>query len=152
MAGLLNEQTGGLVSYWKTVSAITSRVGSGASARIARDAARQKWTSDSFIVYTRGTGGDVYRHLTGTAGVRTTIVHVYCWGDSANDADELSEAVKIAMQSGFSRTTWDGTFINRCVIDDTPDDGYDAPIDGSDNKKHWSRVVLRITHTEGGGT
>jgi hypothetical protein len=150
VAGLLNEQSGGLVSYWKTVSAITSRVGSGASARIKRDAARQKWTAP-FIVYTRN-GGDVYRHLTGTAGVRTTIVHVYCWGDSADDADELSEAVKIAMQSGFARTTWGDTFINRCVIDDVPLDGYDAPIDGSDDKKHWSRVVLRITHTEGGGT
>lgn len=151
MAGLLDKTSGGLVSYWKTVSAITSRVGSGANARIARDAARQKWTNESFIVYTRA-GGDVYRHLEGTSGVRTTIVHVYCWGDSADDADDLCEEVKLAMQTGFARTTWGDTFINRSVVDDVPLDGYDAPLDGSDDKRHWSRLVLRITHTERGGT
>lgn len=150
--GLLTEGSGALVSYWKTVNAITSLVGSGANARIARDAARQKWKTGSFIVYTRGPGGDVYRHLEGAAGVRTTIVHAYCWGESADDADELSEEIKLAMQSGFARTTWGDTFINRSVVDDVPDDGYDPPFDGSDDKKHWSRVVLRITHTERGGT
>lgn len=151
MAGLFDEESGGLVVYWKTVTAITQRVGANASARIAADVAREKWTGQ-FLVYTRGTGGTVFNHLGGTTGVRISLVHVYAWGDSRTDADALIEAVKRAMQSGFARTTWNGVYIHRCFIDEPPDDGYDPPFDGSDKKKFWSRLVLRITHAEGGGT
>jgi len=148
---LFDEESGGLVTYWKTISAITSRIGTGTSMRATADVAREKWTGQ-FLVYTRGTGGTVFNNHRGPTGARISLVHVYAWGDSRTDADALIEAVKLAMQSGFARNTWSGVYINRCLIDEPPDDGHDPPFDGSDKKKFWSRLVLRITHAEGGGT
>lgn len=149
--GLFDEGTGGLVTYWKSVSAITSRVGAGTSAKIAPDAAREKWTGQ-FIVYTRGPGGNIHGHLTGTTGARQSIVHVYCWADSRTDADALCEAIKVNTQNASMRGVHGGIIVNWVFVDDPPDDGYDKPVDGSDTKKFWTRVVLRITHSESGGT
>lgn len=151
MAGLFDEEIGGLVVYWKTIPAIAARVGSHGNARIMADQARQKWNGQ-FILYTLAPGGEVYQHLMGTTGARLSIVHVYAWGDSRSDANALCEAIKLAMQSGFARTWWNGVYINRCQITDPPDGGCDPPLGGDDAKKFWSRLVLRITHTEAGGT
>ena len=147
MAGLFDERTGGLVTYWKTVSAITDLVGATTSARIWPDQAKQGQATP-FIVYTRGPGGVVFRHLGGPTGARTSVLHVYCWGDTRSAADGLAEAVKDSMESGFARNTWAGTYVNACFVDDATDDGHDPPIDGSDDKKYWSRLVLRIVHSE----
>lgn len=145
MSRLFDEQTGGLVAYWKTVTAITSRVGSGPACRIYADQARQKAVLP-FIVYTRGSGGEVFRHLNGSTGARTTILHVYCWGDTRAEADALCEAVKANTEN--QRGLWGNTFINWVFVDDPQDDGNDPPFDGSEQKRPWSRIVLRIMHAE----
>jgi hypothetical protein len=143
--GLFDERTGGLVSYWKSVPAITSRVGAGVDAKIAPDAPKEKW-SGQFLVYTRGPGGTVHRHLGGSSGVRTSIVHVYCYGDTRADADALAEDVKVRTQN--QRGLWGNTYVQYVFIDDPPDDGSDSPIDGSQKVRFWTRVVMRIMHSE----
>lgn len=145
--GLFDENTGGLVTYWRTISAITSLVGTSGNARIWPGAAREGKPAP-YIVYVRAPGGDVFRYLSGTSGTRATVVHIYCWADTPSGADALLELVKQSMQSGFARATWAGTYINAVYILDAPDDGYDKPLDSSDDKKHWVRLVLRIVHSE----
>jgi hypothetical protein len=149
VAGLFDETSGGLVTYWKTVSAITSLVGTGSAAQIAPDAAKQSWTG-KFIVYTVGTS-DSFRHLRGTTGARSSVVHIYCWADSRSAADALLEVVKQNTQNGTARGTWAGTYINWVFVMDI-DQGYDKPLDSSTANKYWSRLVLRIVHSESGGT
>lgn len=150
--GLFDEGTGGLVTHWKSFVAITSRVGAGTTAKIRPDIAKEQWTGQ-FVVYTRGPGGKVHGHLAGTAGARQSIVHVYCWGDSRADADALCEAVKVNTQNGRMRGLHSGGIVvNWVFVDDPPDDGYDKPTDASQAAKFWTRVVLRITHSESGGT
>lgn len=149
--GLFDERTGGLVTYWKSVSAITALIGSGDSCRAWPDGAKQGQPAP-FVVYTRAAGGEVFRHLTGTSGRRSVVCHVYCWGDTRTAADALCEAVKTAMESGFARNTWAGIYVNACFVDEPFDGGHDQPIDGSDAKRYWSRLVLRIVHSESGGT
>jgi hypothetical protein len=90
----------------------------------------------------------VHRHLAGMSGVRQSLVHVYCWGDTRAAADGLAEAVKQQSQGTAMRGTQSGVYVNYVFVDDPQDDGYDAPIDGSDSKKYWSRLVLRIVHAE----
>lgn len=151
--GLFDEKTGGLVVFWKSQVAITSRVGSGINAKIAPDVASELWTTGQFVVYTRGPGGNVFRHLTGCTGGRLSIVHVYCWGDTRADADALAEAVKVTTQNSMARNLYSGNiYVNSVFVDDPPDDGYDKPTDGSAKSKYWTRVVLRIMHSESGGT
>ena len=150
MAGLFDEQSGGLVTYWKSVSAITALIGSSDSCRAWPDTAKQN-QDPPFLVYTRA-GGTSYQHLGGTSGARNTVLHVYCWGATRAAADSLAEAVRVAMQTGFARSTWAGVYVANCDVEETQYDGYDAPLDGSDLKRFWSRLVLRILHNETGGT
>lgn len=147
MAGLCDEQSGVLVTYWKSVAAITALVGATSSARMYPDQAKQG-AAMPYLVYTRSFGGQVYRHLAGTTGARQSIVHVYCYGATRAAADSLAEAVKAAMEDGFARHSWAGVWINSSVVDDATDDGVDDPTPGSDSKKYWSRLVLRIVHAE----
>jgi hypothetical protein len=143
--GFYDERTGGLVTYLKSVSAITDLVGAGTAARIYPDQAKQG-VSLPYLVYTRGPGGEVFRHLTGHTGARLAIVHLYCWGNTRASADALCEACKQNLRA--QRTTMTGVIVNYIFVDDPQDDGFDFPFDGSDNKQYWSRLVLRIVHAE----
>lgn len=147
MAGLFDETNGGLVTYWKSVAAITALVGSTANARIYPDQAKQG-ASLPHLVYTRASGGNVFRHLAGMSGCRTSVLHVYAFASSRSGADALAEAVKQSMQVSFARTTRSGVYVNACFVDDATDDGVDDVAPGTDVKKYWSRLVLRIVHSE----
>lgn len=147
MAGLFDEQNGGLVTYWKSVAAITALVGSTTNARIYPDQAKQG-AALPHLVYTRASGGNVFRHLAGMSGVRTSVLHVYAYDSSRSGADALAEAVKQSMHSGFARASRSGVWVNACFVDDATDDGVDDVAPGTDVKKYWSRLVLRIVHAE----
>ena len=54
--GLLDESDGDLITYLKSISAVTALVGSGTSARIKPDVAKRTWALP-YIVYT-GAGGE----------------------------------------------------------------------------------------------
>lgn len=146
--GLFDERTGGLVTYWKSVSAITSLVGTTTAARIYPDMAKQG-AALPYIIYTRN-GGEVFIHLRGSTGARTSVVHVYCCASTRAGADALAEAVKQNTQN--KRDTWSGTNILWVFCTDAPDDGYDAPQDKGHQARYWTRLVFRIVHSEAGGT
>jgi len=145
VAGLFDERSGGLVTYWKSKSAITSIVGEGTAARIYPLAAKERTNNQARIVYERG-GGDSEQHLTGVSGVRKTIVYVYCYDSTLSGADALAEAVRTSTAN--YRGNMSGVFVHWVECSDAPDDGIDEAKDASDTHRYWVRVILRITHAE----
>ena len=147
MTGLFDERTGGLVTYWKSISAITTLVGSGTSARIYPHRAKEK-AALPYIEYLRG-GGQSERHHGGVSGMRLSLVYVYCNGATLAAADALAEAVR--GNTANYRGDMSGVYVNRVYCDDALDDGVDEPIDKSYTPKYWTRVIFRIAHAEAVG-
>lgn len=145
--GLFDARTGGLITYWKSISAITDLVGSGTSARIYSDNAK-RGVAEPYIEFVR-VGGQSASHLAGVSGTRGTILHVYCYGATNTSADALAEAVR--QNTANYRGDMSGTYVNWIECTDAPDSGYIKQEDGSDDQRYWVRVILRITHAEAVG-
>lgn len=145
MTTFLDQSTGGFCTKLKATASITALIGSGASARIYEDVAKQG-VAAPYIVYLQGDGGESYRHHGGITSLRETVVHVYCYGDTTANANALAEAVKLAGELG-GQSSWGSTAVHT-VTASIPDGGTESPIDGSDTNKPWRRVVLRILHTQ----
>lgn len=141
--GLFDEQTGDLVTHWKSRSAISTLVGLGTNAKIWPDAAKQG-VEAPFIYFVRAPGGHINKTLTGVSGGRVTLVHVYCWGRTPSEADKLSDAV--FLNTVDYRGTMGTTRIFWIFCDSPPDSGYEAIENGSDKKRYWRRHVFRIAH------
>lgn len=138
-----DEQTGGLIVHWKTVTAITDLVGSGTAAKIWPHAAKQG-TIPPYIVFVRADGRP-YIHLGGTSGARLTVLHVYCYGTTAAQADTLANAVKTNTET--MRGSYSGTTVNRVEVENI-DDGFEFRQTASDQKDFWVRLVIRMVHSE----
>lgn len=146
--GLFDEQTGGLVTYWKSVSAITALVGASDAARIHPHKSAQGGVTPR-ITYERAATRSA-THLRGHSGYRVSVIHVRCFGSTLAAADALAEAVKVNTQN--QRGTWSGTTINWVFCSDGFDDEAEQRKPGSDEKDFVVRLVLRIGHSEAGGT
>jgi len=146
--GLFDERTGGLVTYWKSVSAITALVGSADDARIHPHMSAQGAAAPR-ITYERAATRSA-THLRGHSGFRVSVVHVRCYGSTLATADALAEAVKVNTQN--QRGTWSGTTINHVFCSDGFDDEAFQRKPASDEKDFVVRLVLRIGHSEAGGT
>ena len=147
MAGLFDERTGGLVTYWKSISAITTLVGSGTAARIYPQLAKEK-VDPPYIVYVRG-GGQSEKDLSGVTGHRLSLLYVYCFGSTLGAADALAEAVR--QNTANYRGDMSGVYVRRIWCDDALDDGVDEPVDKSYSPRFWVRVIFRIAHAEAVG-
>lgn len=141
--GFFDEKTGGLITQWKAVTAITDIVGTGTSAKIWPHAAVQG-TPPPYVVFTRVDGRPIIR-LAGTTGARLTVLHVYCYGVTAAQADTLANAVKTATEA--MRGTYTGVYVNRVEVESI-DDGYEQREVAGDFKDFWVRLVVRIIHSE----
>lgn len=148
MAGLFDERSGGLITYWKSISAITSLVGSTTAARIYPELAREKKAAGSYIVYMRN-GGESAQHLVGVSGHRETVLHVYCFGATMADADALAEAVRSSTAN--YRGDMSGIYVRWISCTDSPESGVEEADDKSDTHRYWVRVILRIAHAEAVG-
>ena len=142
--GLLDESDGGLVTYLKSLSAVTALVGAGTAARIKPDLAKRTWDTP-YIVYT-GAGGESPNHLLGIAGLRSQEVQISCYGGTRTQADQLAEAVKVNVQRQASQT-WASTFIDH-VNCSALFSGVDKPEDDGDRPRYWTRLNLTIVHAE----
>lgn len=140
--GLFEERTGDLITYWKSVGAITTLVGSGSSAKIWPDAAAEGY--DAPFIYFIRNGGVRHRRLAGHNGGRLTVVHVYCWGRTSTEADTLAAAIE--NNTVDYRGTMGSTRIMYVYQDDVPESGYEPIEPDSDKKRFWRRVTLRFVH------
>ena len=143
MPGFL-DYDGDLVTFWKSKNSITQYVGTGQNAKILPDSAKQGWTG-AYIVYTAAGGSD-FRHHGGITGFRETVLHVYCFADSAAVADRLAERVKIETES-VEKANMGSTRIE-FILATTPDAGYDQQFSGTDQPKYWRRIVFNIVHSQ----
>lgn len=138
----LDAKTGDLIAYWKTQSGITSIVGSGTSARIYPELAREP-ADKPFVVFSAATGGVSPRNLSGGCPMRFAEVNVWTYAGTKAAADTLAEAVRQATEN-FRGTM--GTAFVYDVAASAPDSGVDLPQDASDSKRYWTRIVYEIVH------
>lgn len=138
----LDAKTGDLITYWKTQSGITSIVGSGSSARIYPELAREP-ADKPFVVFSSATGGVSPRNLSGGCPVRFAEVNVWAYGATKAAADALAEAVRQATEN--YRGTMGTAFVYDAAAG-APDSGVDLPQDASDAKRYWTRIPFTIVH------
>jgi hypothetical protein len=136
----LNELTGDFVIYLREATTISSLVGTGTDARIFPEMARQG-AAAPYITYTQA-GGSSEKHLAGLDGCQDLIMHVYAYGDSPNVSHELAHAIHDRMLP-TQAAVGGGTKLHVCnggIIDT----GVEAAKEGSDRKRFWTRLVLRM--------
>jgi len=148
VAGLFDERDGGLITYWKTISAITDLVGAGTAARIYPLIGKERTDRQDRIIYER-TDGESIQHLAGTSGVRQSILYCYCYSDTLSGADAIAEALRA--NTANYRGTLSGVYVYWIECTDALDDGIDEAKDKSDTHRYWVRVIFRITHAEAVG-
>lgn len=141
--GFFDETSGGLITQWKTASAITDLVGTGNAAKIWPQVARQG-AVPPYVTFTRADGRPII-DLGGPVGARLTVLHVYCWGITATQADTLADAVKDATED--LRGTYSGTIVHR-VEAESIDDGYEQREPAAGYLNFWVRLVVRLVHSE----
>lgn len=138
-----DEEDGGLVAHLKSVSAITTHVGTGTSAKIWPWAAKQG-EARPYVIYECGESEPII-NLGGLTGLRPTPVHFYCWGTDYSEAKALAEAVNTALAA--MRGTYSGTIVFR-VQCSLADGGFEFRQNSNDAKDFWVRIVARIVHSE----
>lgn len=129
----------------KAVSDVTDLVGSGTSARIYPDRPRQGCSMPA-IAYTES-GGTSYQTLKGIAGFVRTIMHVWAYGSTRAQANNLAEVIRTkALNSNFK-----GNFGSTHVSGINASSHRDAGIDqqkGTDAPRYWCRRIYDIWHVE----
>lgn len=133
-----------MVTFLKTKATITALVGSGTAARIFPDDLKQ---GTSLPALTIGeVGGDQERSLTGPVTPVHAIVEVFAYGATRAAANNLSEAVRVAISGSDQRQNWGSTHVAEVTVSNYRETGIDEPQDGSDSKRYWTRMIYDIWH------
>lgn len=136
-----------LLTYWKTVSAITALVGTTTNARIWPDEFKQGGALPA-IVYDEAGGEDITQLGSKTgAGLCRSVVHIYAYGATRAAANELAEIVRIGTQNG-ARGNFGSTYVNEVVFSSHRDWGTDSPQDSSSTPRYWTRRICDIWHAQ----
>lgn len=138
-----DEQTGGLVTHWKSVAGITALVGSGDDARIFAHVARQS-QGKPFVTFNL-VDCEAYLNLAGASGAERTVVHIYCWAETLAGAEALAKQVRNNTRN--MRGTYTGTTVNR-VNCHAMDHGWKFRKEGSPEMDFYVRLIARFVHSE----
>lgn len=84
--------------------------------------------------------------LSGSAGYAAASFKIDCLGDKYSDADQLANALRLALD-GVNQDTVAGVTLLSALIDDELDD-FDEPIDGSDSGVFVVSTLYRIAYDE----
>jgi len=133
-------------TYLKTISAITDDVGSGTAARIYPDRLREGATMPA-IVYVEAGGGESFEFLGGISGLAETVMHVYTYGSTRTQANDLAEVVRLAPLQGFGGTMG-ATAVTSVSASSHRDTGFDPPRHKTDKPKYWTRRIYNLHHAE----
>ena len=138
---LLDPVDGDLITYWKTQGSITSLVGTGDSAQIYVEQAKQGISGEHIVfIEQRGTS---HRALNGPSALRTAIVDVYAIADTMQNARALAEAVRIATEGHRGLM---GTVYVHDTLASAPESGLDRAEDGSYNGRYYVLIEYTIVH------
>lgn len=132
-----------LRTYLLTIPDITSLVGAGTLARIRPSRLEQ---GDSFPAIRYAIpSGESHSHLGGGLGVRQPSLQIDCYGNSRNEAEELGEAVRVALHTyhGMMNATYvhSITMTNRFEL-------YEPASDASDTGAHREVLTFNVVHDE----
>lgn len=139
MAQIIEE----FVTYLKTVSGITSLVGSGSSARIwQQDGPRESTTQSCLCVVLQG--DQSIDHLGGESTLSRADIAVQCYAATPTDRNALAAAVDAAMPHDSSVSAMGSLAVTEIVGMASRSDGdYVGPA-GSDARLYFSNFVYRI--------
>jgi hypothetical protein len=149
--GFLDELTGDFVIHLRTAPSVTvdgvtvptiaSLVGTNQDARIFPEQARQGVPLPQ-IIYTQA-GGASSKTLAGLDGCEDLTLHVYAYADSPNGSRMLARAIHERCLRNDNSVWGEGTIVHVCngSIIDT---GVEPARDQSDQKKFWTRLLLKL--------
>jgi hypothetical protein len=100
------------------------------------------------IVFTQ-IGGDPARHLSAVSGLKRAIFQIDCWGSTVDEADDLADAVRSALDQ-YQGTLGHGkhTASNATVFINGPRDDFAPPTDGGRVKKFRALLEAVIWYSE----
>ena len=131
-------------TYLKTISTITSLVGSGINARIYSDVLKEGCLLPAIVFYERG--GTSYEYLAGIGGLVRTVMHVIAYGVTRVQVNGLAETIRTKALN----TNYNGTFGSTAVTTISSSQhrvwGFDTTMDGA--YRYWCERVYDIFHAE----
>jgi len=133
-----------LYTRLKAVSAVTTIVGTGNSARIYPDVAPPSATL-SYITYTVVSDSSE-QHMTAAAGLASAVIQIDCWAASSVNRGALREAVRGALD-GARQQTW-GTVQVRSVMREQSRSTWEKPEDGSEVGVFRASMDFRFWYVE----
>ena len=134
-----------ILTYWKTISGITSLVGAGPHARIFEGAPNQG-AELPYVVYRffEGTSAEGTAEIGGSGQRR---MQVDCYGKTAKQADDVQEAIRLAPTQG-KRGAVGSSFVQGISSPDTARTGTDDPPKGSKAHRYWSSRDYLVAYSE----
>ncbi len=134
-----------LKTYLKSISAVTSLVGSGDAARIYIHDAKEG-VQLPFVIIAVLTGSSEV-HLAGASGIATNRVSVISYGATHAAAYALDKTIRLAPLLGYRGTMGTG-FVHAVDDDQGYECGYDPPVTGSAQKRYWVMRDYLFVHKE----
>lgn len=131
-------------SWLRGRAPIADLVGASANARIFPDVLRQAAAMPA-IVY-QEVGGESVVHLTTQAGLCRAVFHLYCFGSTRSQANELAEVVKAELIPFKGRMG--SHTISEITASQHRDCDVDLAQDGSSAARYWTRRIFDIWHSE----
>lgn len=115
--------------------------------RVYRGVARPKAKMPR-IVFTQISGVPA-RHLSAVSGLKQTLFQIECWGSTADEADELADAVRDALDQ-YQGTLGNGknTVSGATVFISGPRDDFSPPTDGGRVTKFRALLEATIWYSE----
>lgn len=121
-----------VVTYLKTISAVTDLIGTGSNARIWYGDAKQGASMPYIVI--RVFDGESAEHLGGISGLATNRVEINCYGSTSSSAYTLAEAVRLAPLQKY-RGTMGSTYVNEVASPQGYSREFDPPSAGSNQKR-----------------
>lgn len=142
MADLADE----LVTYLKTISAITTLVGSGTAARIYKDSEAKQGVSLPYIVFEVFEGAS-QEDLGGISGMATNRIQLDCYAATSGGAYTLAEAVRLAPLQMY-RGQMNTTNVSNVTSNGGYERGIDRPTRGGNQRRYWISRDYIFTYSE----
>jgi hypothetical protein len=131
------------IVYLKTVSGITTLVGSGTSARILQqDGMKESGTRPAICINLQG--DESIDHLGGESTLRKADIAVSGFADSPGDRNTLAAAVEAALPLSISGNAMGSLSVTECDKVQPRSDGDQVATDASDQRIYFSQYVYRI--------
>lgn len=134
-----------LITYLKTIPAITALVGSGSAARIYKRKIKQGVTVPFIrIEVFEGTSSET---LTGISGIAVNRIQIDAYGADSEAAHTLAEAIRLAPLQMY-RGTMGSTDVHGVTSPQTYRNGDDPPSKGSPSNRYYASRDYFITYSE----